>query len=201
MELREIGVVARLQIQRTSLKVGEKPNRVYDISPLVSVQRLRVSGAGAVAIQPGGQPALDVHHLGHPNSQHAAWNGVSIGFTPHYVRMRERYGTHLTDGCAGENVLIETGGLVRLDDLQAGVLIQCAAGDLWLRSIRMARPCLEFSRYALREPRADRDSDAIKDALQFLDGGLRGFYVTPASEAIISVGDRVYLLARVPETV
>ena len=40
-------------------------------------------------------------------------------------------------------------------------------------------------------------AEYIKDALQFLDGGLRGFYVTPASEAIISVGDRVYLPAGV----
>jgi len=197
MELREIGVVARLKIQRTSLKVGDKPNRVYDISPLLSVQHMRVSAAGAAAILPDGPPAPDVHHLDHPISQHAGSNGVSIGFTPHYAHMREHYGAHLADGCAGENILIETSALMMLDDLQAGVLIRCGADRVWLQSIRIARPCLEFSRFALREPRAERESDAIKDALQFLDGGLRGFYVTPASEAIISVGDRVYLPAGV----
>ena len=197
MELREIGTIVRLQIQCTSLKVGEKPNRVYETSPLLGAQQLRVSAAGAVAILPDGPPALDVHHLDHPHSQYAGSNSVSIGFTSHYSRMRERYGAHLIDDCAGENILIETSGLTTLDDLQAGVLIRCGAGDVWLRSIRIARPCLEFSRFALREPRAERESDAIKDALQFLDGGLRGFYVTPASEAIISVGDRVYLPAGV----
>lgn len=197
MELREIGTVVRLQIQRTSLKVGEKPNRVYDTSPLLSVDRMSVSPKGAVALLPDSQTVLDVHHLGHPNSQHIGSNAVTIGFTFHYVRMRERYGPHVFDGCAGENILIETRESIRLGRLRRGVAIRCqAAGALvWLGGIIVARPCVEFSRYSLRMPQAGRDSPEVKSALQFLDDGMRGFRVTPASEAILSLGDRVYLPA------
>ena len=196
MQRREVGTVARLQIQPTSLKVGQKPNRVYDPSPLLSVQQASVSPAGVMAILPDGQTVLDVHHLHHPDSRHAGSNGVSIGFTPNYARMRERYSDHLTGGCAGENILIETSESITSNDLAQGMLIRCGAGELWLGSVSIARPCLEFSRYALRMPQAGRDRTEIKEALQFLDGGTRGFYVTPSNHdglLTVSIGDRVYL--------
>jgi hypothetical protein len=193
MGLREIGRVARLQIQRTSLKLGQKPDRVYDTSPLLSTQQLRVSPSGALAILAGGHTEIDVHHLDHPGSQNAGLNGVSVGFTPNYARMRERYGDHMTDGCAGENILVETAQAISLSDLERGLVIRSEAGEAWFGSICITRPCLEFSRYSLRLPLAERDSAEIKSALQFLDGGTRGFYVTPAGEAVISLGDRVYL--------
>jgi hypothetical protein len=149
-----------------------------------------------MAILPDGQTMLDVHHLHHPDSQHAGSNGVSIGFTPDYAGMRERYGDHLTDGCAGENILIETSESITSNDLAQGMVIRCGAGELWLGSVLIARPCLEFSRFSLRMPQADRDSAEIKAALQFLDGGRRGFYVTPSNHdgpLTVSIGDRVYL--------
>jgi len=196
MELLEIGAIVRLQVQRTSLKVGEKPNRVYDTSPLLSVQQIRISPYGAIALRPDGETALDVHHIDHPKSQNAGVNSISIGFTPHYARMREHYGDHLFDGCAGENILIETSEPFALDDLEEGVLIRGGDGEVWLKVNRIARPCLEFSRYAMRLPLAERESAEIKGALQFLDGGTRGFYTTPQAEASLSLGDRVYLPVR-----
>src|SRR5256886_17629634 len=48
--MREIGAVVRLQIQRSSLKTGEKPHRVYDPSPVLSVRRLAVDGDGVLAV-------------------------------------------------------------------------------------------------------------------------------------------------------
>ncbi|HEY4688632.1 MAG TPA: hypothetical protein VIK33_04920 [Anaerolineae bacterium] len=198
MQLREIGRVARLQIQRTSLKVGRKPYRTYDTSPLADVPQLSMSPEGAVAILPGDETALDVHHLRHPETKHADKNGVSVGFTSNYARMRERFGDHLWDGCAGENILIETSESVRPPDLERGVMIRCGAAraELWLTDVVVALPCVEFSRYSLQMPRAEKTSAEIKEALQFLDGGTRGYYVTPAdhgSPLVVSVGDRVFL--------
>ncbi len=196
MSMREIGRVARLQIQRASLKVGQKPNRVYDTAPLLSVAQLSVSPAGAIALLPDGRTAIDVHHRDHPAAQHTGRNGVSIGFTMHYARMRERFGVHLSDGCAGENILIETSDSISLSDLERGAAIRCSAAgvDVWLTDIVIARPCLEFSRHALQLPHAEKTSAEIKDALQFLEHGTRGFYVTPTNHAgplTVSLGDRV----------
>jgi hypothetical protein len=200
VSLREIGRVARLQIQRASLKVGQKPNRVYDTAPLLSVARLSVSPAGAVALLPDGRTAIDVHQRDHPASQHAGRNGVSIGFTAHYARMRERFGAHLSDGCAGENILIETSDSIGLSDLVRGAAIRCSAAgvEVWLTDIVIARPCLEFSRHALQLPYAGKSSAEVKDALQFLEHGTRGFYVTPANHdgpVTVSLGDRVFVAA------
>ena len=209
MELRFIGAVARLQIQRSSLKVGQKPHRVYDTAPLLSVERMSASPDGAIALLPDGQEIVDVHHRQHPNSQYAGVNGLSIGFTSHYARMRARFGDHLFDGCAGENILIDTGEPPDLSDVQRGVVIRCASigADLWLGDIQIALPCLEFSRYSLGVPpievfgglpHAERESAEVKSALQFLEHGTRGFYATPANPGapvVVSLGDRVYLPA------
>lgn len=197
MELRCVGTVARLQIQCSSLKVGQKPHRVYDTSPLLSVEQISVSPDGAIALTPDGQQTLDVHHRLHDKSQFAGVNGLSIGFTSHYVRMRARFGDHMFHGCAGENVLIDTDALPGLSDVERGVLIRCAAMgvDLWLGDVRVALPCLEFSRFVLRLPQVERESSEVKRALQFLEQGTRGFYVTPANPGapvVVSVGDRVY---------
>ncbi|HLF28662.1 MAG TPA: hypothetical protein VJG32_20200 [Anaerolineae bacterium] len=198
MNLREIGTVARLQIQRSSLKIGQKPYRTYDPSPLLDVRQVSISPAGVVALPPDGQTLLDVHHRDHPDSQQAVGNSVSIGFTANYAKMRERFGEHIIHGCAGENILIETGESFALADLGRGVMIRCSVADaeLWLGEILVAHPCVEFSRYSLQHPQAEKSSDIIKTTLQFLEDGMRGFYATPGNvhgPLIISVGDRVYL--------
>jgi hypothetical protein len=159
---------------------------------------MSVSPDGAIALLPDGQEIIDVHHRQHPQSQYAGVNSLSIGFTSHYARMRARFGDHMFHGCAGENVLIDTGELPGLSAVERGVVIRCAAMDvdLLLDDVRIALPCLEFSRYSLRLPQAERDSSDVKRALQFLEQGTRGFYVTPANAGapvVVSLGDRVYL--------
>ena len=129
MKLREIGTIVRLQIQRSSLKVGLRPYRVYDPSPLLNVEQLSVSPDGAIALLPEGRTMIDVHHRRHPDSQNAGDNGVSIGFTSNYARMRERYGEHIADGYAGENILIETAESFTQSDLERGMAIRCGAAD------------------------------------------------------------------------
>ena len=103
-----LGRITRLQIQRSSLKRGQKPNRVFDPAPLLEVSALTLSASGAVALLPDGSALLDVHHALHPLTRNSdGVNDLSVGFTGHYARMRERYGDRLVDGCAGENILVD----------------------------------------------------------------------------------------------
>ncbi len=190
--LQPLGPIVRLQIQRASLKLGEKPNRVFDPAPLLEVEALTLTPSGAVALLPDGSALLDVHHTAHPRSRNSdGVNDLSVGFTGHYARMRAQYGPHLADGCAGENILVGNAAQVEVGALRGGLAIQSAEGLwVWLHGVRVALPCVEFSTYAGRQP----GPDAIKAALQFLDHGLRGFYCVyeDAAPATVRVGDSVW---------
>jgi hypothetical protein len=190
--LRSLGRVVRLQIQQSKLKLGEKPNRYYDPAPLLAVDELTLTPEGALARSADGGSLIDVHHAAHPETRNLdRTNDLSVGFTTHYAAMRERYGLHLVDGCAGENILVETTSQVRLADLAGGLFIQPASGGLpvRLRVLRVAPPCREFSGYASR----GSEPEAIKQALQFLDNGLRGFYCVLLNPVpvTVNVGDLV----------
>src|SRR5881409_1168921 len=95
--MRDLGRIVRLQIQRASLKTGEKPTRVYDPAPLLAVDRLALGPDGALGAGSDGSWVVDVHHRTHPNTKNEdGAHGVSIGFTTHYALMRERFGDRLT---------------------------------------------------------------------------------------------------------
>src|SRR5262245_42925705 len=111
-----LGRVVRLQVQTASLKRGAKPDRVYDPSPLRAVDTLRVTPRGAVGITDSGETLLDVHHRDHHASKHEPGREVSFGFTSHYGKMRGQYGDGIVTGCAGENILLETDRVYRLED-------------------------------------------------------------------------------------
>ena len=198
MNLIEVGTVVRLQIQQQGLKVGQKPFRTYDPAPILSVDRLRVTPKGAIALLPNDDEVIDVHHADHPDTKNAGDNSLSIGFTFNYAKMRARFGDHLFDGCAGENILIQADRPINLGALSRGLAFQLGSSDdyLWLGQIKIALPCVEFSRYSSKLPQAEKDTAMIKETLQFLDGGLRGYYTVPANDdraLIVSVGDKVYL--------
>jgi hypothetical protein len=194
--MREIGLIKQIQIQRSSLKQGQRPYRYYDPAPLLAVERLRLNAGGALGLI-GGELLVDVHHADHPDSKNRhGVNGLSIGFTSHYRAMRERFGGHLTEGCAGENMLIETDAAWTLDALGAELLIECRDGRrVALDGLMVAAPCVEFSRFANLS--ADPlSSDQLRETLQFLDGGVRGFYLRLAAaqaDAEIRAGDRVFV--------
>jgi hypothetical protein len=192
--LHPLGRIVRLQIQRSPLKLGERPNRTYDPTPLLAVDELTLTAQGAVARTPDGVSLLDVHHTGHPHTRNVAGvNALSVGFTPHYAAIRARYGDHVTNGCAGENILIETDGIVDFGLIAGGLAIQPAgdAAPVWLRVNKIAAPCREFSGYVMSGP----GSAALKEALQFLNDGMRGFYcgLAQVEPAIIAVGDPVFI--------
>jgi hypothetical protein len=194
--MREIGRVKLIQVQRSPLKVGERPYRYYDPAPLLMVEELLLSAGGTIGLTTHGERVVDVHHAEHPRSKNQqGLNGISIGFTSHYRAMRERFGPHLTDGCAGENILIESDQAFALSDLGDLLAIQTADGALVeLVHILVAAPCVEFSRFATGQ--AERlPAEALKVALQFLDQGMRGFYaglLAGSTEAIVRAGDRVF---------
>src|SRR5262245_41699643 len=149
--MRILGTIVRLQVQRSSLKLGERPNRWYDPSALLALPCLLVGEAGVAGLTDDG-PIVDVHHAEHPRSKNRGENGVSVGFTAHYRAMRQRFGEHLPDGIAGENVLVETKDHVSEVDLANGLLIEASDGStVILDQFVVAEPCVEFSRYALAD--------------------------------------------------
>jgi hypothetical protein len=192
--MRELGQIVRLQIQRNSLKSGEKPTRVYDTRPLLSVERLAVGPDGALGQASDGSWVVDVHHRAHPHTKNEdGAHGLSFGFTSHYHLMRDRFGDRIIPGCAGENILVASEQRITLDELAGGVVLLTASGQelARLEVLQVAHPCKPFSGWALGR---NVESDVLKETLQFLDGGTRGFYCTGLGSGIVSVGDRVTVL-------
>jgi hypothetical protein len=196
--MREIGTIKQVQVQRSSLKAGQKPQRYYDPTPLLVVEQLRLSARGVVGIRAGGDEIIDVHNADHPQSKNRVGNGISIGFSSHYDSIRARYGDHLWDGCAGENILIEVeaGRIFTLPDLgnRIAILSEATGELIYLSDLQVAAPCVEFSRFAANFG-MPLPAEQQKAALQFLHEGRRGFYATFASEtgqAIVQAGDRVF---------
>src|SRR5262249_26098605 len=110
--MRAIGQIARLQVQQSSLKVEEWGQVYYDPAPLLVVELLQLSPEGVIGITADGRRVVDVHHMRHPTSHNSRGvNGVSLGFTSHYVAMRQAFGEHLLDGMAGENILVSASSI------------------------------------------------------------------------------------------
>ena len=190
--MEEIGVVKFVQIQRASLKYGEKPNKVYNPSPLLVVDSLRLSPQGLVGVTADGGQIVDVHNTTHPDTKNWDGNGVSVGFTSHYTAMRAKFGAHLVDGISGENILIEASHPFALADLGKRLAFQNpATGELtYLHNLMVAAPCEPFSRFVLRQS-PPVEPDVMKSTLQFLDSGMRGFYAA-AQSGMVQAGDKVF---------
>lgn len=192
--MRTIGTIARLQIQRSSLKTGEKPTRLYDPTPLLSVPQLSVSADGVLGAGEAGAWIVDIHHRAHPQTKNDdGLHGVSLGFTSHYAAMRERFGDRVVVGCAGENIIAEADGLFTYDELAAGVAILDPEGRerMRLKVLQVAHPCRPFTGWALGK---QVEPEELKESLQFLDNGMRGFYCTGEGAATVSLGDQIALL-------
>jgi hypothetical protein len=192
--MHNVGRIVRLQIQRSSLKTGEKPNRAYDPAPLLAVDRLALGPDGALGAGSDGSWVVDVHHRAHPRTKNEdGAHGVSIGFTSHYALMRERFGDRVTLGCAGENIIVETEGRIAFDDLQRGIVLLAGDGQelARLEVLQVAEPCRPFTGWALG---GIVESRVLKESLQFLEGGMRGYYCQGVGSGIVSLGDRVAVL-------
>ena len=191
MGLTPIGTVARLQVQRSPLKPGPATTRVYDPSPLLEVEALAVGPRGVVG-QTADGPVLDVHHADHPQSRNRRLaNGLSLLPRTAYVALRERYGPHLADGVAGESLLLDTDGPWSEADLAGTLWLETAEdGLLELDGAVAAPPCVEFSRFCLRQAPGPVGPD-VRQALLDLDGGARGFYVSARGAGRVERGARL----------
>jgi hypothetical protein len=195
--MRHIGTIVRLQIQRATLKTGEKPNRVYDPAPILPVDRLAVSPDGILGAGREGEWLVDVHHRAHPSTKNEdGLHGVSVGFTFHYGLMRDRFGERITLGCAGENIIAEADRRVTFDELRNGLAVTGADGRerVRLRVLQVAHPCRPFTGWAVGGGDRRVEAEVLKSHLQFLDEGTRGFYCVGEGAGVIEIGDRLMAL-------
>jgi hypothetical protein len=171
-----LGRIVRLQVQTGSLKLGEKPHRVYDPAPLAPVEALRLTPRGAEGVTAEGKTLVDVHHAAHPRTKYA------------------QYGERIVTGCAGENILLESERIYRLEDFAFGLAFRSAASGatVHLDAVTVADPCVEFSRFSLGDPAAAPQD--LKPVLQFLGEGTRGYCFTPAGEMRLIPGDLLVAL-------
>lgn len=176
--------VVRVQIQLDRVKPGLPPNRRYEPGVLHPVTALKLTPRGVVGVGRDGTEHVDVHHMDHPHSRNSKGrNGISIMATGDYEALRARYGNHLTDGIAGESILVDySPGLAGREMPE-----QLTLGPLTLTGVHIAKPCVEFTRFCLRhEGPVD---DAIKQGLKDLDGGARGYKMTTEDTGLVAVGD------------
>ncbi len=190
--MQKIGRILLMQIQSASLKVGI-PER-YDPTGLLIVDELLLSQPGVVGVTNDGRQIVDVHNANHPQTKSRGDNGFSIGFTSHYESMRSRFGAHIADACAGENILVETDRMFSLADLRGGLAIeQKQTGEfIFLTDVEPVVPCLPFSTYAMNRPLAQHE---VKETLQFLMNGRRGFMaelVDKSRTVSVCMGDVLY---------
>jgi hypothetical protein len=190
-----IGAIKQLQIQREPLKAGESANRSYNPAPILCVDQLKLTTRGLYGVNSDGNAIVDVHNLDHPRSRNREnLNGISINFTSHYTMMKERFGSHVSAGCAGENILVESDTDYTQTELGSQIMIRLAktGGFIPLINLHDAPPCEPFSRFVIH---AAMGGGALKTTLQFLSCGMRGFYATlaEADEVLIQTGDEVYV--------
>jgi hypothetical protein len=200
-DLELLGTIVRLQVQTSSLKCGERPRSWYTPEFIRTVPALRLDDGGVTGVDEG--DVADVHHRDHPQSKWRGENGLSVVFSGHYSRLRERFGPHLTDGIAGENILVEADREFTESEVAGGIVIVGAAGPIELEAVQHAPPCVEFSKFCAGYASDQRADAVIADTLQFLNLGMRGFYATLAegssSSVNIALGDSVYRRTRSPE--
>jgi hypothetical protein len=192
-----IGPIVRVQVQINPLKVGAKPHERYDPGNIRQVTALEIGPQGVIGLDPDRDHALgDVHNREHPRSRFRGENGVSIGFTSHYRAMRDRFGGHLTEGIAGENILVACDEPVPLNDIANGLVIGEGDDAVIIDEWVIARPCAPFTRFSLGLPHEQKSDRRVTEGLQFLDDGTRGFYgryhETRPSPALIRPGAIVY---------
>src|SRR5229473_2824002 len=106
-------------------------------------------------------------------------------------------GEHITDGCAGENILVDTERPFTLTDLEKGLAIQNPdTGQIvYLAQLKVAAPCVEFSLYAANFG-MPLPAHELQEALQFLHKGRRGFYARLAehqNSGSVRTNDRVFI--------
>jgi len=198
-QIRQLGVVKLVQVQPSGLIIETPSGYFYDVTRRVEVDRLIINSLGIEAITPNGEHVLDIHHINHPDKAYDDDDLVSFGFTSHYEAMRERFGEHMVDGSAGENIIIEYEDEVWLDGMGRQIAIESAnTGHRTLLDVlSFAPPCEEFSHFVAQSQHERLPAAELKSILQFLNNGRRGFLLILSEgqeEATVKPGDRVFVV-------
>jgi hypothetical protein len=185
-----LGPVLRLQVQRRALKT---PRVGYDPTPILTVGQAAIGPDGFAGLHDGGW-VLDCHHRAHPESDGTGRRALSMGFSEHYERMAARFGSAPL-GCGGENVIVDCGRRIDLDDLSGSVVIHASEGDVPLTGAFVAAPCLEFTSFLLGRSDVGTQEEIGEDRA-FLHEGTRGYILSVARldrPHLVRVGDEVFL--------
>lgn len=192
-DLKLLGPIVRLQIQKEPLIIGVRPERVYRLDPLVNLDALTLASDGVIARSDSGW-ILDRHHAAHPSNARPNLDRVlSFGFTSHYAAMADHFG-EADVGDAGENIIVETDQMVSLDDIAGGILIKRPDRSIEIKGAAVAEPCVPFTRFRLRDQSTSLED--VKPHREFLRRGMRGFVMGLANldgAVEIELGDEVYL--------
>jgi hypothetical protein len=196
-KIRSLGKVKLVQLQPNGLIIETPSGYFYDASRRVEVDQVVINAKGIEATLPTGEHVLDIHHLDHPDKAYDDDDLVCIGFTSHYDAMRKRFGAHMVNGIAGENIIIAYDQEVWEADIGQQLIIENAetGQQIGLDFVCFAAPCDEFSHFAAQSQAARLPAAELKATLQFLNNGRRGFLLVlkPGQEpAIIQAGDLVY---------
>lgn len=194
-----LGNVKLTQLQPTGLIINTPSGEFYDPSRRVVVDSLQISPLGIEAITPDGEHMLDIHHIDHPDKKYENDDLVCIGFSSHYAAMRARFGDHIVDGVAGENIIIQVEKEIWPEDLGQRIGFQSSeTGDLTLLDVvRYAAPCEEFSHFVAQSQHQRLPAAELKATLQFLGNGRRGYLLVLSDgqkSAIVQPGDRVFVV-------
>jgi MOSC domain-containing protein YiiM len=198
-DIRELGIVKLVQVQPSGLIIETPSGDFYDESRRVEVEKLIITSLGIEAKTSSGEHVLDIHHMNHPDKAYDNDDLVSIGFTSHYEAMRKRFGEHMKDGTAGENIIIEYDQEVWIEDIGQKIAIESAStGNKALFDVvRFAAPCEEFSHFVAKSQHEKLPAAELKATLQFLNKGRRGFLlVLSDGQEVVTVqsGDRVFAI-------
>jgi hypothetical protein len=197
--LRELGRVKLVQVQPSGLIIETPTGYFYDASRRLEVDRLFITPLGIEADTPDGEHVLDIHHISHPDKAYDDDDLVCIGFTAHYEAMRDRFGEHMVDGIAGENIIIDYEEEVWPDDLDQQLVIenQESGHRAVLDLVSFAAPCREFSHFAAQSQQQDLPASKMKSTLQFLGNGRRGFLLVlreGQETSVVRPGDKVFVV-------
>lgn len=198
-KIRDLGKVKLVQLQPSGLIIETPSGYFYDASRRVEVDRIQITSKGIEANTPKGEQVLDIHHINHPDKAYDDDDLVCIGFTSHYEAMRERFGEHMVDGVAGENIIIEYDREVWINDLEQQIAIENVETGhrVLLDVLSFAAPCNEFSHFAANSQHERLPAANLKTTLQFLNKGRRGFLLvlSPGQvSASVQPGDRVFVV-------
>ena len=198
-KLNLLGYVKLTQLQPTGLIINTPSGEFYDPSRRVVVDSLQISPMGIEAIIPNGEHVLDIHHIDHPDKKYDNDDLVCIGFSSHYAAMRARFGEHMVDGVAGENIIIQAEKEIWPEELgQRFGFESSETGDItFLDVVKFAAPCEEFSHFVAQSQHQRLPAAELKATLQFLGNGRRGYLLvlSDGHEPVnVQPGDRVFVV-------